>query len=701
MDKKEIKDQLIEIHTQEAKRHVQKIKQSFRWKAGNAFARLIEFFLFRKKEKLSIDFLEEHLQTIEQLTLQTNKTIPGSLRSFSFLGRHSLPNSQPQKIIFLVSDTHIETSVFGDTHVAHDLKLALEENYPNLTCHLANYQSEVDFDVDDIVINMLWDTNLVKPNEQSKPFKIAWIRNYPDRWVANPSFLHYDLFLCSSYKIQNYIKQHTQQPVYLFPIAANVNRFQPNECESESESESESECSKIVFVGNKWKESRHIERFIQNSDSLKELIEVYGKGWDKQIAGDMAKGAVSNLKLPKLYKQAHIILDAANETTKRWASLNSRVFNAIASHKIVLTDSVEATQLFKSPVPVYQNVEELTQKIQDFKVNAESYKAISQQLYQELISHHTYNHRAQSLQLILSPKLKIALKIAPKSIQQKHFGDLYFAKALAKALKKYGHEVEIHVYEDWYKPNAQQTDLVIVLRGLRAYQPLEKQSSFLWLISHPEMVSLQEIKQYAHCFLASDYHYKKLSAQQMTNLSVMHQCADTEVFVKKASYKKNKKLLFVGNSRNVFRKSVQYALNCGYDIDVYGMGWKQFIPVKYIKADFVANDQLFELYNQYDIVLNDHWEDMLTHGYASNRLFDAAACGAQIVSDCPKETENLLPGIHYYTDLASFKNQIESIRNKDIAHNFSPYFTVCNQHTFNKRAETILHKYYYLKYKKQ
>jgi spore maturation protein CgeB len=32
-------------------------------------------------------------------------------------------------------------------------------------------------------------------------------------------------------------------------------------------------------------------------------------------------------------------------------------------------------------------------------------------------------------------------------------------------------------------------------------------------------------------------------------------------------------------------------------------------------------------------VLNDHWDDMRERGFLSNRLFDAAACGARIISD--------------------------------------------------------------------
>lgn len=39
------------------------------------------------------------------------------------------------------------------------------------------------------------------------------------------------------------------------------------------------------------------------------------------------------------------------------------------------------------------------------------------------------------------------------------------------------------------------------------------------------------------------------------------------------------------------------------------------------------------VYSSAGIVLNDHWQDMRRHGYASNRLYDAVACGALVLSD--------------------------------------------------------------------
>ena len=673
MDKKEIKDQLIEIHTQEAKRHVQKLKQSFRWKAGNAFARLIEMILFRKKEKLSIDFLEEHLQTIEQLSLQsTNKTKPNDL---------SISLQHHQKIGFLVSDTNIKDAVFGDTHVAHDFKVALEASYPTLSCHLINYKHLKEIDAYNILINMLWDATLPHHTKTDKSFKIAWIRNYPDRWLTNPSFLKYDLYLCSSKKIVDSIQQHTQKPVHLFPIAANINRFQPNE-EIDSSNE-------ICFVGNRWKEGRNIESFFENKQYP---IKIYGKGWDAKKFDDKVEGPIANQAVPKLYQKAKFILDCANQTTSEWASLNSRVFNAIATKKMVFTNSIEAVNLFKYPISTYQNEEELINQLQHFDGNETAYVKAKNHLYEELINNHTYTKRAKMLQLILAPKLRISIKISAKQEQQKHFGDWYFAKSLSKAMQYFGHKVQVDNYDNWFNVESPQMDLVINLRGLRAYQPILDQTSFMWLISHPDEVSIQEIQQYQHCFIASNHHYQKLEKLSVKNISLLPQCTDTSIFKKIASAKKDK-LLFVGNSRNVFRKSVKFALNAGYKIDVIGKDWKQFIPVKYIQAEFIPNEKLYQLYNEYTIVLNDHWEDMLTQGYVSNRLFDASACGATILSDCPKGSKHLIPEIYYYKDQTSFKEQVETIqasKTQPLQH----YYEVHNKHTFLKRAETILHQYY-------
>ena len=47
----------------------------------------------------------------------------------------------------------------------------------------------------------------------------------------------------------------------------------------------------------------------------------------------------------------------------------------------------------------------------------------------------------------------------------------------------------------------------------------------------------------------------------------------------------------------------------------------------------MPNDELRRVYSSAGIVLNDHWDDMRAHGFVSNRIYDALACGAVVVSD--------------------------------------------------------------------
>lgn len=680
MNKKNIKQQLIKIHADEAIHHIDKIKHSFRWKLGDRVARIIESILFIKRPKLSIEYLEEHLRIIKQLSSSETE-----LPSTSFVGI-SLANIS--RILFLVSDSNIETSVYGDTHVAYDFKKGLEGAFEHIVCDLINHKDKITSDNWDIIIAMLWDTELQK-KQNNKGLNIAWIRNYPDRWVANPYFLNYDLLLCSSMKILNYVKKHSETPAYLFPIAANTSKFPIQNDLPKNRS--------ICFVGNKWKEERQIEKIIK-----KKLFDfqVYGQGWKRSEFGDIIKGKISNSSIPSAYKNSYIILDSANATTTEWESLNSRIYNAIASKRLIITDSEKAASLFKYPIPTYRDALDLAAKLNHYIANIQDYKKDIEALLKELNLKHTYQHRAVSFQFIIEQKINIAIKIAPTEEQKQSFGDWYFAEDLKKALEVYHHKVRIDCYDNWYNENAYQDDLVIVLRGLKKYKPIHHQVNFMWLISHPNEVTVEEMTIYNFSFLASYHHVEQLKREGLSQISVLHQCTNEKKFLNvKKSFPKKKVLLFVGNSRNVYRKSVKYAIELGLDIHVYGNDWGQFIPTKYIKANFISNEKLYQLYNEYDIVLNDHWDDMIEYGYLSNRVFDASAAGAQILSDLPMACEDLISGIHYYHDKMSFLQKIKEIRRLS-SKTQDNYYEVINRHTFGERVKTILGQYYTISYEK-
>jgi hypothetical protein len=93
-------------------------------------------------------------------------------------------------------------------------------------------------------------------------------------------------------------------------------------------------------------------------------------------------------------------------------------------------------------------------------------------------------------------------------------------------------------------------------------------------------------------------------------------------------------LLFVANSRKIQRRIVADLAGTEHDLSVYGHGWtSDLINLRFVKGDLIPNADLRRHYSSAKIVLNDHWDDMRAEGFISNRIYDAVACGAFVISD--------------------------------------------------------------------
>jgi spore maturation protein CgeB len=92
-------------------------------------------------------------------------------------------------------------------------------------------------------------------------------------------------------------------------------------------------------------------------------------------------------------------------------------------------------------------------------------------------------------------------------------------------------------------------------------------------------------------------------------------------------------VLFVGSSRRQQRPLVRDAVEANLLLSVYGTEWNGMIPPRFVKAQYLDNREVGAAYRAAGVVLNDHWQDMRLDGFLSNRLFDAAAAGARIITD--------------------------------------------------------------------
>jgi hypothetical protein len=220
---------------------------------------------------------------------------------------------------------------------------------------------------------------------------------------------------------------------------------------------------------------------------------------------------------------------------------------------------------------------------------------------------------------------------APAGEAGEQWGDTWFARDLVRALRSQGQQARVVARGGAESPARDADDVVLVLRGLRKVTPRPGPATWmLWVISHPELVGSDEAAAYDQVFAASN-HWSR--AAELGAIPLL-QATNPERFSPLAGPPDaGEPILFVGSTRGEYRPIVRDAIACGAEPSIYGVGWEAYLPVERIRAEFLPNDELPAAYASAGVVLNDHWPDMAAEGFLSNRLFDAAATGARIVSD--------------------------------------------------------------------
>jgi hypothetical protein len=250
--------------------------------------------------------------------------------------------------------------------------------------------------------------------------------------------------------------------------------------------------------------------------------------------------------------------------------------------------------------------------------------------------------------------IKIASPVGPRALG---WGDTHFARALAEALTRLGLEVVVDHRPAARKPAEVHDDVVLVLRGLDPVVPPEGAVAVLWVISHPETVTAEELARYDLVFAASEAWAREATAKGWgppgLGVQPLLQATDPRRFTPDAAAADTgEAVLFVGNSRSVRRPVVQDLLDAGVDVALFGR-WDGFASPRHVRAPYLPNDDVPAAYASAGVVLNDHWPDMRAAGFVSNRLFDAAACGARVVSDRVEGVDALFGGLVRTFDTAA------------------------------------------------
>lgn len=322
-------------------------------------------------------------------------------------------------------------------------------------------------------------------------------------------------------------------------------------------------------------------------------------------------------------------------------------------------------------------------------VEIESFLPLDNKIKYAISTTHSVEREISETRRLLRFRIKIG---CPNLAVSHEWGDYHFANAMKRSLQKFGHQCEVDCLDQWESADSLAADIVIVLRGLSRYKPKQGQLNLMWNISHPDKICLDEYAEYDHVFIASIPYAKQLQKKVTVPISALLQCTDPELFNPCVPKKRRHEVLFVGNSRNVYRKIVKDAIQADLPLSVFGTRWEQFIPKQYIAGEHINNEELAGYYANAGIVLNDHWDTMRKYGFLSNRLFDAAACAALVVTD---DIEGLRD---VFDDTILTYNSPEKLR--EIYFGFSTHHVsaqrinlankIISHHSFDARVQSVL-----------
>lgn len=214
------------------------------------------------------------------------------------------------------------------------------------------------------------------------------------------------------------------------------------------------------------------------------------------------------------------------------------------------------------------------------------------------------------------------------------WGDMAYAQALATALGHLGHETRIF-YRGETPALRGYEDVVIRIVGPYLDEPVIGVPNLLWMISPPNISPLDRLRRFQKIFFASNplaQFYGRIGLAA----AYLPQATDLDIFdpARATDTSQRFDVVFVGNrAPRVSRQNIVDAIEMGFDVKVWGIGWDGAIPQAQIMGSRLSTPEVAHIYASARVVMNSHMPLMAQLGFMSNRSFDALACGASVVSD--------------------------------------------------------------------
>ena len=358
----------------------------------NKFSSLLKFS--KNNLRQVKNYLKDEIDSVRYDTTLIKHRILNFNSKTNNVENKSKKDDKSLKISFAVTESGKNASA-GDYFTALELGEGLKKFGWKISFLPKNgygYWYEVDEEVD-VIISMLdnFDPRRIRSSNNAL-IKIAWPRNWFDRWVSNRGFKNYDIVFAPSKIALKYIIERSDKKPILFPIATNTSRF------NEDITPKKEYLCDYCFTGSYWNDHREIMDMLE-PEKISYEFKLFGKNWEKiDKFKKYYQGFISYSNIPKVYASTKIVVDDANKATKKYGAVNSRVFDALACGTLVITNGKKgAEDTFNGKLPVFNTKNELNDLIEYYLSNEDERINKIKELQKFVLQSHTYSNRADTL----------------------------------------------------------------------------------------------------------------------------------------------------------------------------------------------------------------------------------------------------------------------------------------------------------------
>ena len=244
-----------------------------------------------------------------------------------------------------------------------------------------------------------------------------------------------------------------------------------------------------------------------------------------------------------------------------------------------------------------------------------------------------------------------------------HVGDYWIAQDLAAGFEKNGVTTDIDYRGEYHRIHSSVPQVNVYMRGYTKYTPpFDAEINVLYsyypmaytsqsknkpnkqVINHRSTMPLNaslddDWQNYDVIAVASSSYAEQLNKAGIKAFYIP-QFTNPEKFYPDVDDTLKQDILFVGSNWHD-RTSLRYAIESGFYVAVYGYNWDGIVPKEMYKGNYIDNQDLRRHYSSAKIVLNDHRPDMKEFGFINNRIYDATASGAMVISDYMPEIEQI------------------------------------------------------------